>query len=73
MSKTRKRTFIKYGITDKKILKHNRKSIASMTKCNRLYGYANLAYNLGLNYDYPLAPKILNLDKSDDAGGEMKP
>lgn len=60
MSKTRIRTFKRYNITDKKIIKIVRPTLRALPKCNMRFGYASIAQNLNLNYEL-LVPKFFNV------------
>ena len=62
MSKTRIRTFKRYGIFDKRIIKAVRPTLWQMPKCNMRFGYASISQNLKLNYEL-LVPKLVILLK----------
>ena len=60
MSIARKRTFVKYGITSKKTIRFYRKYIYQFPKCNKLFAFGNIAYNVGARFDMIFVPSLIN-------------
>lgn len=54
MSKARKKTFKKFGITDKKEIKKYRKYIRNFPANNRGFAFANLSAHLEKQFNLPI-------------------